>query len=37
MNAVISALTNKQVGCHFCHQFKLSEAGAIAVRDGAQG
>ena len=37
MNAVLSALKNKQVGCHFCHQFILKEAGAIALRDGAQG
>jgi hypothetical protein len=37
MNAVISALKNKQVGCPFCHHFILSEAGAIALRDGAQG
>ncbi len=37
MNAVISALKNKQVGCHFCHQLILNEAGAITLRDGTQG
>jgi hypothetical protein len=37
MNAVISALKNKQVGCRFCHQLILNEAGAIALRDGFQG
>ena len=38
MNAVISALKKKkQVDCCFCHQLILNEAGAIALRDGAQG
>ncbi len=36
MNAVISALKNKQIGCRFCHQLILNEAGAIALRDGAE-
>jgi hypothetical protein len=36
MNALISALKNKQIGCHFCHQLILNEAGAIALRDGTQ-
>jgi hypothetical protein len=35
MNAVISALKNMQIGCRFCHQLILNEAGAMAFRDGA--
>jgi hypothetical protein len=37
MNTVLSALKNKQVGCCFCHQLILKEAGAIVLRYGAQG
>jgi hypothetical protein len=36
MNAVISALKKKQIGCRFCHQLILNEAGVIALRDGAE-
>jgi hypothetical protein len=32
-----SIAKKKQVGCPFCHHYILSEAGAIALRDGAQG
>jgi hypothetical protein len=37
MNAVLSTLKNNQVGCCFCHQLILKEAGAIALKISAQG
>jgi hypothetical protein len=36
MNALISALKNKQIGCCFCNQLILNEVRAIAFKDGAE-
>jgi hypothetical protein len=33
MSAVMAALRNKSIGCHFCHDMILRQAGIIALKD----
>ena len=35
MDAVMSALSKKKIGCHFCHNIILQRAGTIALQLGA--